>query len=29
VHALAGAAGFAVTSTDDVSGRHLVTLRVA
>lgn len=29
VHALAGAAGFAVTSSDDVSGRHLVTLSVA
>jgi len=29
VHALAAAAGFAVTSRDDVSGRHLVTLSVA
>ena len=29
VHALAGASGFAVTSTADVSGRHLVTLSVA
>lgn len=29
VHALAEVAGFAVTSTDEVSGRHLVTLSVA
>ena len=29
MHALAGAAGFVVTSTDDVSGRHLVTLSIA
>ena len=29
MHALAGAAGFAVTTTDDVFGRHLVTLSIA